>query len=875
MKHLGKTIFLLCICTALVFSICACQPQQDNPDVTPTPQDISQTPAPTSAETPTPAEDPEKIAREKAQYDAIAAANALSPADKVAVRETLGWWDNWARFSSVGSGIGAFDINADTTGTVVCDEGRGPFFREYIAVEQNVAGTIEAAKTLGIKTGAWIECQGDTNNFIFGIHQNEDGSFEQSEYVEGPKIYANSWNWAMSSPRNNPVINKVVFGGVHSFVNGEDWLGKYVISSYPEMALPTYPDGASAIGYLDGGDYSTPQLAKLYDACGAKSIRGDVFRIEELSNYDGDTTGTIHIVAQNGLEYYTLGLGIGKDSAAPFWNEYARNAVEYLLGLGVDYFWIDNWNGWDNFSNTPNNRIFGDWSEAMFNEYLLAHPEIGFTPDENFNIREYLCEKASEIDPQFDLVFDNTNSMTWRDPSWLSDPLWMAYIAFKAQSNCKYSSELFTIIKETAEKLGRDGDDIAVCANDFPYLIYGAFEGETLDMVHTEYNATYSAVTGFTTAGYPPNGYSGHVYSLLANTARSKNGNVWYYAEGYERNKNLGYVLAYEALAYNCTITLGDGMTSVAGTNNTTTKVFDVIGKLKNDFADRGTYAEIGVMYSSDSEMSQITPGGFVTSEKNATTLSYMGWCHAFDELNIPYRSLHEFRLEQTIDLLNVLILPNVRSMDKDVIDGILMPFLDRGGVLIITGDEAGIIGSVDSSYIYNGSALLVDLANTYSGNGKIIYYESDPTMDYMIYHKKYDRESLDEFFLNDIASLINGLYDEGKLNKLLSVENLPDSVITTLNYAPSNETLFVDIVNMQLDLESDELTKIDAGVKTTVRMPNTLWGKEDISVRLMDSATRKFVELTAGTDFTVNGAYIEITFPEIDVYMTAIINAK
>ena len=70
------------------------------------------------------------------------------------------------------------------------------------------------------------------------------------------------------------------------------------------------------------------------------------------------------------------------------------------------------------------------------------------------------------------------------------------------------------------------------------------------------------------------------------------------------------------------------------------------------------------------------------------------------------------------------MILPEVRSISKAEVENILIPFLDNGGTLVITGENAGIIDSMENNFIPHSSAILEDLANTYSGNVNVIYME-------------------------------------------------------------------------------------------------------------------------------------------------------
>jgi len=191
--------------------------------------------------------------------------------------------------------------------------------------------------------------------------------------------------------------------------------------------------------------------------------------------------------------------------------------------------------------------------------------------------------------------------------------------------------------------------------------------------------------------------------------------------------------------------------------------------------------------------------------------------------------------------------------------------------LLVITGEEAGVVDSQENNYMAHSSAILKDLADTYSGNGKVVYMETDIAEEYFTFHQKADMETLYELYLNEINSMVEGWYEQGYANKLVSFENLPDSVATTLNYAPSNNHMFVDIVNMQLDVDTDTVTEFEAGVKVKVRLPSSLWGKR-LNVKLFTDDSRKIVDLYPDTDFVVENGMVEITLPAFDIYSSIII---
>ena len=210
----------------------------------------------------------------------------------------IGWWDNWQR-TSEGNATNVKSINADCSqlgGGL--DEGRGFYWRALN--DKSSRASAKGLHLAGFKTGAWIEGQGDSAIFIMSVHKNEDGTYERDE--NGTTVMKGfAWTWAATNPRVKPDGNEIVWAGVHSFVNNEEWAYPYVISEYPDFPMPTYPDGTPATGYLEGGDVSNAHLARIYDACAAKDINGCNIRFQELGKISGEDRDLLKLVDKDGL----------------------------------------------------------------------------------------------------------------------------------------------------------------------------------------------------------------------------------------------------------------------------------------------------------------------------------------------------------------------------------------------------------------------------------------------------------------------------------------------------------------------------------------------------------------------------------------------
>ena len=774
----------------------------------------------------------------------------------------LGWWDNWQR-TSEGNASNVKSINADCSqlgGGL--DEGRGFYWRAL--EDKSRRASAKGLHLAGFKTGAWIEGQGDSAIFIMSVHKNEDGTYERDE--NGTTVIKGfAWTWAATNPRVKPDGNEIVWAGVHSFVNNEEWAYPYVISEYPDFPMPTYPDGTPATGYLEGGDVSNAHLARIYDACAAKDINGCNIRFQELGKISGEDRDLLKLVDKDGNVYYTTGFSFGKDASAPFWTDYNRDIIDYFVSIGNDYFWVDNWNGWDNINNTPLIKAFGDWSEYKFRDYLREHRELNVKNTDDFSISQYLKDKAKEWDPACDP--SDFNSPIWRSTKWTKDPIWMAYLSFKAKENIKYNTAIYEFTKEAAEKYNGDRESVATEGNDFPYMTFAAFDCDKIDMISTEYNDKYLAATGFNTSGFLPNRYSGHCFSLITNMARGHNAVVWYYATDYPYTDTNGQVLGYEALAFNTLLNNNSSGTVVSKQN-----VNANIGKLKEYLSDRRLYAEIGVMYSPDSETCELVPGGFSVQPQNTHDISFMGWCSMFDELNIPYKSIPFQKLKDQINDCSLLVLPNVLSIDKDTIDDVLVPWLKAGGTLVITGSEAGKMDSMQNNYKSFKKPILVKLAEKYKNSKKynVIYFEDDPCFEYIQKNKEYGISYISQSYLADFEDMMNEWYEKGYVGKIFDIDMPAEaSIITTLNYSQACRRFFVDIVNMQYDFKTDVLDPMPETVTVKVRIPSNYWGYDDLKVSVFNDDTGEVRQLEKGVDYTIDETYMTIKVSNIAYYAT------
>jgi len=775
------------------------------------------------------------------------------------------WWDNWPRFSANQNNPWAVtytEANVINGMHGFFDEGRAPFFRQDLF--SKTGPSLQYAQQEGIKKLAWIEGMGDTRATVAAVHELGGGAYEWDPATDAPKLISHYWNWDDLGNGVNPDANKVVWTGTHSFANQEPWQGQYVRpNTFPQ---PTYPNGAPAVGYLDGS--INPAKAKLYDANGGKDINGNL-AIRAWGPGGSNTNGLVSIDVL-GQTYANIGdISIAKDMASDWWVEYNVQAARWFIDHGADGFWVDNYSGYDDIGRAPVEVAFGDWSVAKFRDFLDDHPEAGVANPASFDIRAYLFDRFETWFPGVDptALTAPATLAKWQDSVWLGDPVWRAYLSFKAGVQLQSAANLYSGIKEQAGLAGKDPDDIYVGGNDIPIISFGSAGGEELDMVNFEYMPHYSPVSEFSANGLAPYGHAGPLYGLASNFAKSRHANVWFYLLGdnaqYQGQTSLGEVAGYEALAHNVFINSGEGIPLIVGTDESAKTVNRTIKRMAPIFDKRVGSGKVGLVYSTQSEFAAMTPGGFADGGQIPHVLAYYGWGQALEDLNVPYRAIPDFRLTaEQLEDLDVLILPHIKSISQDIVDDVLIPFHNNGGTIVVTGTDSGSIGMREALYLDNASPLLYDL--TLLGDAQFV--TGNPGADYYAVHLTPGVTRTAK--LSDIKTIVDGLVTNGDLTEEVSLSGFGDFVLTTLNYDAAAVRFFIDLTNVNIDKSTDTITG-DAGGTITVKLPQPLQGKT-LSVRYYDSDDEGGYDQLSYS--AVDSATIAVTVPAFRVYGSLVI---
>ena len=733
------------------------------------------------------------------------------------------WWTDYPRFHALGMSTAAADASADVY-RAGSDEGRAAYNRTVSLLTQWQA-QFDLARSLGLKTSVWVEGNGEARTFIGAIRRDEQGRYVTDNKTGLPAMAAHYWTWDTAGPSVNPNV-EIVWFGVHSWANREPWYGDTAMPA--NFPVPKYPDGSSALGWLPGREGSKdPRDYRLYDALACKSILGYPVEQEQYAAPVGkDTTGMLQDTMLNGKTRYIGDYYFARDPAANWWIDCSREAVEAFIRAGTDAFWVDNYTGWGSIGNTPVQKSFGDWSVAGFRDYLKEHPVEGIRA-ENFDVRQYLLAMYTDLTGKKFENITNATMATWNRKEFLDDPVWRHYLAYLSETQEKTMAKYYAMIKDAAAALGRNPDDIAVTVNGVVSANNATFTTDQYaDVFHAEYGAHFSAVTRTYTNGIPPYGNAGGHHRAAGQFTRSRRPVVWYYFSGteydkYKENPNAGALVSFEALANNTALYLGN--VQCAGNAESDKRVNRFIGAMRPVFSQRDLRSSVGVYLSPMSEYSRLTPGGYADNGMVLSTLGYYGWTDMLDKLHIPNIPVLEFKCGDKLEEIDVLIMSNINAIYESTIQEHLIPFLDAGRTLLITGAQAGASDGRDHQFRKHDEPLLVRLAREYKGPGKIIYMENDELVPYFTQsHLKSPDASAD--LRDKLLDLFESLEKEDRYAPDLLTEGFGPNYVATVNRDGEAGRLFVDIANKDIDMAADAVRPMQEG---TVRVKLPEWLKK------------------------------------------------
>ena len=244
-------------------------------------------------------------------------------------------------------------------------------------------------------------------------------------------------------------------------------------------------------------------------------------------------------------------------------------------------------------------------------------------------------------------------------------------------------------MKSTAAAAGKP--DFPVTGNDFEGFNLGWARGD-IDMVNSE--LTYGAAGALDSGKYgyllPPLGSYVPVYKRAREQARGRLGIFWIYVNSdLMGHPAIADILQYQALANHMLPEPWTGVAQplTAGTDATTAAFNAFLGTARSTFGERIGVEEIGLYYSSSSELAHLTLNGWPDSDGAPLhSLSFLAWGTALAWLHQQWRSVPEWKLTPaTLAGLKLLIIPNAEVFDPSDVP-ILTDWIAHGGKLLVTG---------------------------------------------------------------------------------------------------------------------------------------------------------------------------------------------
>lgn len=758
--------------------------------------------------------------------------------------------------------------------------------RSSAAETQN---TKELVKAYRLKALSYFESAGQITLPTIGYYTED--------FSKGFDMH--SWGFAANPGAIKNCVHFAV-SGIHLEINNDITTREMFTRESLGYSEPTYPDGSSALGYLEGTDLPYPLTAKIYDSAAVKGIDGN---IQVMYSGTPDAEGVEKLPVQvtvgsstlRSLSGYNKGdvvpfleVNMSKDILAPVWLEHTRVTIREMVNNGMDGMWCDNYGPWNNFESVAN--AFGDWSEYRFNEYLRARhtdaelAEMGIADINSFNIREYMVAKAKELlgmddlgDLEYQFLYSSTSPI-FTDTLWLDDVMWGAYKTFKAAASFDYLKSLYEIIKEEAHKGGLE-EGYFVLGNDSPGVSHGFIESDYLDAVGAEVSYGWNLSFGSRGLSLLPEGRMSIFYKVSNEFGSAPYCVPWVYAGNNKALKetNAGKILLAEAFANNAFIRAAD---DDVGNNKAHRWLNRFLYANEDAFGMRYAKADIAIIFSTENQLANMNTNyvNGANMDKQYHAQGVWGTSHVLVNANVPYAIIPEWQANpELLANYKTVVIPNLEAMSDEMYK-VYTDYANNGGRLVITGAMGYRYGGDDGYFMKRDTALItqllgVDVTSTpkndlfdYAsvpedfitakiGNGTVVWCEQPLGNMYMTTPSS--REV--------VAPMILAMC--GNNSTLIDSTNIPENVSAYLLQSKDGQDVFVDLVNFNIDLSND-----------TVTVPESFTVKVKLPTGADHSAYKAYGLSPDGNSdlaMTVTDGWAEVTIDSLNIYTSVKLSAK
>jgi hypothetical protein len=278
-------------------------------------------------------------------------------------------------------------------------------------------------------------------------------------------------------------------------------------------------------------------------------------------------------------------------------------------------------------------------------------------------------------------------------------------------------------------------------------------------------------------------------------------------------------------------------------------------------FEQRKAVREVGVYYSSSSQLLEMMPGGFRNHADQPHSFSFYGWGTALTFLHMPWQAVPEWKMD-ALSHLRVLVIPSSDVFPSEDVPA-LRRWVEAGGSLIIAGSCGTRLGeSGNFDRVASGSTLQSLLSHPASaasrkvGMGRVLFLASDPG--YAFYQATTERPKLLPAFAGYLQEVLKG-------NTPLMLDASKVDWKTEMNLHRDENRLFVDICNTNIDLRSDTITPT-APIVFSVALPPD-WNPDKVKIGVLSPDETPRIGMRVP-----DGHRIEVTVPPVLLYTSVII---
>jgi hypothetical protein len=395
----------------------------------------------------------------------------------------------------------------------------------------------------------------------------------------------------------------------------------------------------------------------------------------------------------------------------------------------------------------------------------------------------------------------------------------------------------------------------------------------------------------------PPLGKMAVVYRTALEHQKSPYATFWYYLHGsfekYQNNSELSKVLMAEAFANNTFLKYGKNP-GLPGNDDSVSWWNQFLNENEDNFSKDEMVADVGIFFSPDNQLAYVPPGHFTLNQDYQPHMfSHWGFATAMIDSHIPYKVITDWKLnKEALSGLRTFVLPNVDCLDDSVLE-ILEEWVLAGGRLVMTG-AAGTRKGTKGFFARRNKSLLDSLVSDdvsisssqkETVKGEISIFVADATdiqtiddgdddqevkndveeSTEIVYHNQYGQGEVFwtaadvgiDYFLNDDKRAVNSekIVELIGESVLFDGQQLSTEVGSYCWQSTDEQTLFVDLVNYNLELEEDRIEPI-SNLSFKIKMPAN---KDSLKVSTISPDDIK------PATYDVNGQWLKVNLAELN----------